>query len=529
MLVREDETGDKRLAAYVVKQPVVRGPVRRRKTCARRSAGRSPRRWCRRRSRSSRACRSTPTARSTAARSRRSRRPRWVLWQDGGAFPGAAGTGRRGAGADLGRGARRRAARIERIGAQDDFFTLGGHSLLATQVMSRVRDAFGVELPLRAFFEAPTVTALAARIDGERRGEHARPSPIVPVPRDRDLPLSFAQQRLWFLDRLAPDNPFYNMFGAVRLTGALDLDGPARSLPRDRPPPRGAAHHVPPGEDGPVQVIAPAPAFDVPLIDLEGLAEDVRRPGAGAARAATRARRPFDLARGTARSAPPCSALAAREHTLLVNLHHIVSDGWSMGILFHELATLYGAFCQGAPSPLPELPIQYADFAVWQREWLSGERLAAELDYWRRQLAGIPESLELPFDHPRPAVESFRGAHRDLRAAGRAGARPLRAHPPPRCDAVDDPPRRLHGAPRPLRRARGRRRRHGHRQPHAARGRGSDRLLRQHAGRCARDLSGTPGFAQLCRPGPRDRPSPPTRTRTCRSSAWSRSCSRSGA
>src|SRR6185369_7648800 len=101
--------------------------------------------------------------------------------------------------------------------------------------------------------------------------------------------------------------------------------------------------------------------------------------------------------------------LAEREHTLLVSLHHIISDGWSMGILFYELATLYGAFAQGVPSPLPELPIQYADFAVWQRAWLSGDRLAAELDYWRRHLDGIPESLELPYDHPRPVVESFRG------------------------------------------------------------------------------------------------------------------------
>ncbi|HEV7509099.1 MAG TPA: amino acid adenylation domain-containing protein [Thermoanaerobaculia bacterium] len=297
---------------------------------------------------------------------------------------------------------------LARIGAQDDFFTLGGHSLLATQVMSRVRNAFGVELPLRAFFEAPTVTALAARIDGERRGEHAQPSPILPVPRDRDLPLSFAQQRLWFLDRLAPDNPFYNMYGAVRLTGVLDLDalrGAFREIVRRQEALRTTFQ---PGEHGPVQVIAPAPSFEVPLVDLEGLAEDLRRREL-ARLSGDEARRPFNLARGPLVRAA-LLRIAAQEHTLLVNLHHIISDGWSMGILFHELASLYGAFSLGAPSPLPELPIQYADFAVWQREWLSGERLAAELDYWRRQLAGIPESLEMPFDHPRPAAESFRGA-----------------------------------------------------------------------------------------------------------------------
>ncbi|HEX3525994.1 MAG TPA: amino acid adenylation domain-containing protein, partial [Thermoanaerobaculia bacterium] len=293
------------------------------------------------------------------------------------------------------------------IGVHDNFFERGGHSLLATQVVSRVRGAFGVELPLRAFFEAPTVTALAASIDGERRGEHAQPSPIVPVPRDRDLPLSFAQQRLWFLDRLAPDNPFYNMFGATRLTGALDLDalrGAFREIVRRHEALRTTFE---PGEHGPVQVVAPPPVFDVPLVDLEGLAEDPRRREL-ARLSGDEAQRPFNLAKGPLVRAA-LLRIAARKHTLLVNLHHIISDGWSMGILLRELATLYGAFSQGAPSPLPELPIQYADFAVWQREWLSGERLDAELGFWRRQLAGIPEALELSYDHPRPAVESFRG------------------------------------------------------------------------------------------------------------------------
>ncbi|MES1211854.1 MAG: condensation domain-containing protein, partial [Acidobacteriota bacterium] len=156
-------------------------------------------------------------------------------------------------------------------------------------------------------------------------------------------------------------------------------------------------------------MIAPPPALDVPLVDLEGLAEDLRRREL-ARLSGDEARRPFNLARGPLVRAA-LLRIAAQEHTLLVNLHHIISDGWSMGILFHELASLYGAFCLGAPSPLPELPIQYADFAVWQRERLSGERLDAELGFWRHQLAGIPESLELPFDHPRPAVESFRGAN----------------------------------------------------------------------------------------------------------------------
>ena len=167
-------------------------------------------------------------------------------------------------------------------------------------------------------------------------------SPLLPVSRDRDLPLSFAQQRLWFLDRLTPDNPFYNMFGAVRLTGALDLDalrGAFREIVHRHEALRTTFQ---PGEHGPVQVIAPPPAFEVPLVDLEGLAEDARQQEL-ARLSGDEARRPFHLARGPlVRTA--LLRIAAWEHTLLVNLHHIISDGWSMGILVHELASLYGAF-----------------------------------------------------------------------------------------------------------------------------------------------------------------------------------------
>jgi amino acid adenylation domain-containing protein len=292
--------------------------------------------------------------------------------------------------------------KLERVGAHDDFFALGGHSLLATQAMSRVREAFRVEMPLRALFEAPTVAALAARV-GLAAGPLA--PPLVPQPRTGDLPLSFAQQRLWFLDRLAPDNPFYNMFTVVRLSGALDraaLQQAFQEIVRRHEALR-TTFRLAGGR--PVQVIDPAPSFEAPLVDLTGL------PAAGpelARLADEESQRPFDLSRGPLLRAS-LVRLGAAEHTLLVNVHHIVSDGWSMGILFSELAALYGAFAQGEPSPLPELPIQYADFAVWQRSWLQGERLEAELGYWRRQLAGVSETLQLPYDHPRPALESFRG------------------------------------------------------------------------------------------------------------------------
>jgi amino acid adenylation domain-containing protein len=290
-----------------------------------------------------------------------------------------------------------------RVGARDDFFSLGGHSLLATRVISRVRETFQVELPLRALFEAPTVEELAARIASEG-GAPSLP-PIVPLPRAGDPPLSFAQQRLWFLDRLAPDNPFYNLYGAVRLTGALDVPALERAFQEivGRHETLRTTFRLVAGR--PVQSIAAELPFSVPVIDLSGVTG-----GGGELQrlSAEETGRPFDLARG-----PLIRAflfrLGAGEHTLLLNLHHVISDGWSMGVLFSELAALYAAFVERRPSPLPPLPIQYADFALWQREHLSGERLAAELDYWRRQLAGAPEALDLPLDHPRPAVESFLG------------------------------------------------------------------------------------------------------------------------
>ncbi|HEX5717560.1 MAG TPA: condensation domain-containing protein, partial [Thermoanaerobaculia bacterium] len=293
---------------------------------------------------------------------------------------------------------------VERVGADDNFFDLGGHSLLATRVMSRVREAFGVEVPLRALFEAPTVAELAARIRQEGRGPAA---PLVSVSREGDLPLSFAQQRLWFLHRLAPDNPFYNVYSALRLSGPLDveaLQSAFREIVRRHETLR-TSFRLAGGR--PVQAIDPRPSFQVSLVALDALAEEILQAELTRLSSAE-AQRPFDLSRG-----PLLRAVLirqrAREHTLLVNIHHIVSDGWSMGILYRELVTLYDAFTRDEPSPLAELPIQYADFAVWQRDWLRDERLEAQLDYWKHQLAGLSGTLELPCDYPRPAIESFRG------------------------------------------------------------------------------------------------------------------------
>ncbi|MCP4656440.1 MAG: non-ribosomal peptide synthetase, partial [bacterium] len=227
-----------------------------------------------------------------------------------------------------------------------------------------------------------------------------------PAARDDDsgAPLSFAQERLWFIDRLVPENPAYNLFGGYRLRGALDLGALRRAfgeIVRRHETLRTTFRAE--GEE-PRQVIArPRPAA-LPLVDL-GALPAARGEQETRWRSAAEGRRPFDLVRGPLLRTV-LMRLAPAEHVLFVNIHHIVSDGWSSGILFRELVTLYEVFASGEASSLPELGIQYADFALWQRRWLRGETLQKQLDYWRRQLAGAPELLDLPFDHPRPAIDT---------------------------------------------------------------------------------------------------------------------------
>ncbi|HVR99166.1 MAG TPA: amino acid adenylation domain-containing protein, partial [Thermoanaerobaculia bacterium] len=297
---------------------------------------------------------------------------------------------------------------LDRVGATDHFFDVGGHSLVATRVMSRLRHAFGVEMPLRDLFEAPRLADLAVRVEAARRSDTP---PIVPVPHDGALPLSFAQQRLWFIDQLEPGSPLYNIPASLRVEGPLDAAVLALTLGEIVRRHEALRTVFAVSQGTPVQVIQPAEPFLLPVVDLSALPEneDLART-----LAAAEAARSFDLAHGPLLRGL-LLRLSERDHAVVLTMHHIASDGWSMGVLVREVAALYPAFAARRPSPLPELPVQYADFAVWQSSWLRGEVLEREIDFWRQQLAGLPPLLELPTDRPRPAVQSYRGAIRPVR------------------------------------------------------------------------------------------------------------------
>ena len=297
---------------------------------------------------------------------------------------------------------------VEPIGAFDNFFDRGGHSLLATQVISRLREAFQIDLPLRVLFEHSTVAELAQAVEKAlQEAQGLDLPPIEPIPRDQPLPLSFAQQRLWFLDQLEPQSPQYNIPDAVRIRGNLDVEALERSL-NEIVRRHEVLRAVFPTVDGiATQIIVPELYVPLVIRDLSQLPEEERE--AEAMRLAQiEAKRPFDLARGPL-IRTTLLRLAEDDFLFLLTMHHIVSDGWSTGVLIRELAALYPAFMAGKPSPLPELRIQYPDFAAWQRKVLQGEQLDKQLDYWREALAGMPTTLKLPTDRPRPSLQTYAG------------------------------------------------------------------------------------------------------------------------
>ncbi|MFL5383082.1 MAG: non-ribosomal peptide synthase/polyketide synthase, partial [Longimicrobiaceae bacterium] len=294
--------------------------------------------------------------------------------------------------------------RVDGVGRRDNFFDLGGHSLLAVQVISRVRQVLEVEVALGEVFTRPVLADFAREL--EARSRAALP-PIEPADRQAALPLSFAQQRLWFIDRLEGAGAAYHMSTRLRLQGELDRAALVRALDRIVARHEALRTTFVETDGGPVQRIAPAEASAFHLVDhdLRGRADagaELRRVLAEEAGAR------FDLAHGPLIRGR-LARMADDDQVLLLTMHHIVSDGWSMGVLTHEIGALYAAFRAGLPDPLPPLPVQYADYAAWQRRWVEGEVLRRQAEYWEETLAGAPELLELPTDHPRPARQDFAG------------------------------------------------------------------------------------------------------------------------
>ncbi|HEX2091099.1 MAG TPA: condensation domain-containing protein, partial [Longimicrobiaceae bacterium] len=302
---------------------------------------------------------------------------------------------------------------VEAVGVHDDFFALGGHSLLATRVVSRVRDGVGAELPVRALFEAPTVEQLAARVEALRgAGASAGAPPLVRIPRDGALPLSFAQQRLWFIHQLEPESTAYNLPSALRIRGALDVPALEHALGevvRRHETLRTTFSAV---AGRAVQAIHPSAPLALPVVELRDR-PPAEREAELRRRLEAEETTPFDLACGPLLRVQ-LLRLGEAEWALLLTLHHIVSDGWSAEVMVREVSALYDARLRGAASPLPELPVQYADYAAWQRAWLQGETLERQLAWWRERLAGAPPTLELPTDHPRPRVPGTAGGSREL-------------------------------------------------------------------------------------------------------------------
>ena len=328
----------------------------------------------------------------------------------------------------------------EQVGVEDDFISLGGDSLHATMIVTRVRQSLQIDLPQRVFFDAPTIADLARHVEELRRAQEERanivsepaknlnelsPSqraalvmrlkkkavdstPEQTIPRRKDsgpVQLSFAQQRLWFLEQLGDSN--YIVPATSRLVGPLDVEALERSLNEIIVRHEALRTTFTMIDGQPMQVISQRQPVTITIVDLSNLPDSERE--VESRRLREEALRPFSLERGPLFRAS-LLRLAEEEHLLLLTTHHIVSDGWSLGVMIREMATLYENFVDGTNTSLPELPIQYADFAVWQRQWLDGDVLKRQLQYWLEHLGNNPPVLELPTDRPRPAVPTYKGS-----------------------------------------------------------------------------------------------------------------------
>ncbi len=301
---------------------------------------------------------------------------------------------------------------IDLVGINDNFFELGGHSLLATQLASTVRKQFQIELPLHVIFDSPTVAEMAAHVEALSSTEpESSVQVIAPVARERALPLSFAQRRMWFLNQLEPESAYYNVPLAMKLTGRLNTDALEQAINEVIRRHEVLRTTIVAGDGEPAQVINEDVRLAVTVEDISEEGED--RASELAAEESTK---PFDLSRWPLLRLRLLK-LGPEDHVVLFTMHHIISDGWSMGVFVREVAALYAAFVEGKPSPLPELPLQYADFAAWQQESLRGRVLEDHFDYWKQQLSGAPTILDLPTDKARPAIQKFRGANEAFSAS----------------------------------------------------------------------------------------------------------------
>ena len=305
--------------------------------------------------------------------------------------------------------------RVDKIGINDNFFHLGGHSLLAIRAVSRIRDVFGLDITLQTIFKNPTIAGLAKVLTASKgSGAVQRIEPRKP---SGPSPLSFAQEQFWFLDHLAPGSPVCNIGDIVDFHGEYIAEAMHRAIQE-----LVRRHEILRAEFSqsngrPVQIISPETNFLLADLNLSSHSENEReREWTRVVR--EQVRKPFDLSRAPLLRATMVH-LSAHEHRLLLTTHHILVDEWSMEVFHKELKGLYDAFSKGRPSPLPELPIQYADFACWQREWLKGDVLESQTSYWKQELAGAPSVLELPTDKPRPTTRSFRGATETFQLSGK--------------------------------------------------------------------------------------------------------------
>ncbi|RCJ23464.1 hypothetical protein A6S26_02665 [Nostoc sp. ATCC 43529] len=309
---------------------------------------------------------------------------------------------------------------LKNIGVYDNFLALGGHSLLAFQILCRIRDIFQVELPMRHFFEAATIAQMTQSIiQAQQEDKGCSVVPIQSIGRDAcggcshpDLPLSFGQERLWFLDQLVPNHAFYNVPEVYRLKGVLNTTIVEQSLNEiiNRHEVLRTTYSSVNGK--PIQVIHSTFPIKLLVVNLQGLSPDDQESQVRQIML-EEAQRPFDLVQGPLLRTTLLQ-LSSEEHIFLLNLHHILCDDWSLSVLFEELSVLYEAFSTGNPSPLPDLAIQYADFAAWQRQWLQGEILDNKLGYWQENLSGNLPILELPSDYPRPLEPTYQGTRQSI-------------------------------------------------------------------------------------------------------------------